>query len=62
MSISFKSHSNIYTLTAKQKVNVPLEKAWEFFSSPENLEKLTPSEMGFSVTSGKPKKRILVKL
>lgn len=56
MSISFRSHSNIFTLTAKQKVNVSVEKAWEFFSSPDNLEKLTPSEMGFSVTSGKPKK------
>lgn len=56
MSIEIKSHSNIFTLVAKQKVHVPLEKAWAFFSSPENLEKLTPSDMNFQVTSGKPKK------
>ena len=56
MGIEFKSHSNIFTLVSKQKVPISIEKAWEFFSSPENLEKLTPSEMNFSVTSGKPKK------
>lgn len=56
MSISFKSHSNIFTLNSKQKIDVSVEKAWEFFSSPDNLEKLTPSEMNFQVTSGKTEK------
>jgi ligand-binding SRPBCC domain-containing protein len=56
MSLSFKSHSNIFTLNSKQKVPVSVEEAWEFFSSPDNLEKLTPSEMKFQVTSGKPEK------
>ena len=56
MSISFKKHSNIFTLTARQKIPVSVEKAWDFFSSPENLEKLTPSEMNFKITSGVPNK------
>jgi len=56
MDITIKKHSNIYTLFSRQKAPISIEKAWEFFSSPENLEKLTPSEMNFQVTSGKPEK------
>ncbi len=49
--IQFKKHSGIYTLTATQELKIPLDKAWDFFSSPENLSKITPSHMGFSMTS-----------
>lgn len=56
MSLKFSSHSNIFTLLSRQKAPMSVEQAWEFFSSPENLEKLTPSEMNFQVTSGKPEK------
>lgn len=56
MELTFKSHSNINTLFSKQKAPISVEEAWRFFSSPENLEKLTPSEMNFQVTSGKPEK------
>ncbi len=56
MDISFKSHSNIYTLKSSQKIPISVDEAWDFFSSPENLEKLTPSDMNFNVTSGKPEK------
>ena len=49
--IHFKKHSGIYTLTAKQTIDVSLEKAWGFFSSPENLEKITPPHMGFKITT-----------
>lgn len=49
--ISFKKHSGIYTLETKQTLEVSLEKAWSFFSSPKNLEKITPSHMGFKITS-----------
>ena len=31
---------------------ITLDKAWEFFSSPNNLAKITPPEMKFIVTSG----------
>ena len=54
--ISFKKHSGIYTLTAEQTVDVSLDKAWNFFSSPENLEKITPKHMGFKITSRVDKK------
>ncbi len=54
--IQFKKHSGIYTLTTKQELNVSLEEAWNFFSSPENLEKITPKQMGFQITSKVDKK------
>lgn len=56
MSITFKKHSGIFTLESRQKAPISVEQAWEFFSSPDNLEKLTPKEMNFQVTSGKPEK------
>lgn len=34
-----------------QKMPVSLEQAWDFFSSPLNLAKITPEEMAFKVTS-----------
>ena len=49
--IEIKKHSGIYTLTTAQTLNVSLKKAWDFFSSPENLQKITPSHMGFNITS-----------
>lgn len=54
--ITFRSHSGIYTLEVRQWLNIPLELAWDFFSSPENLAKITPPHMGFKITSGKPEK------
>ncbi len=49
--IEFNKHSSIYTLSTKQVVNITLEKAWDFFSSPSNLPKITPPHMGFRITS-----------
>ncbi|WP_316744421.1 SRPBCC family protein [Pedobacter antarcticus] len=40
-----------YQLQFVQKMPVSLEKAWDFFSSPLNLAKITPEEMAFKVTS-----------
>lgn len=54
--IVFKSHSEIYTLETQQVLDVSVEKAWSFFSSPENLEKITPAHMGFKITSQVDKK------
>jgi len=28
---------------------IPIEEAWEFFSSPKNLSKITPAQMGFEI-------------
>jgi ligand-binding SRPBCC domain-containing protein len=35
---------------------ISLEKAWDFFSDPNNLAKITPKEMSFTVTSKQPEK------
>lgn len=31
----------------EQYINAPIDVVWDFFSSPNNLEKLTPNKMGF---------------
>ena len=49
--IKIESHSGVYTLQAEQTLPVTAEQAWEFFSSPANLGRITPSEMGFVITS-----------
>lgn len=49
--ITFKKHSGIYTLKAESSINLPIEKAWDYFSNPSNLAKITPKSMGFKTTS-----------
>jgi len=39
----------IYNLKRKQLIPISRQEAWKFFSSPENLNKITPPEMGFSI-------------
>lgn len=53
--ISFKSHSGIYTLETEQELPIDLQTAWDFFSAPDNLDKITPESMGFDITSGASK-------
>ena len=50
-SLSFQYFSGIFCLEAKQTLPVSLETCWEFFSNPQNLEKITPPHMGFQITS-----------
>ncbi|WP_407406116.1 SRPBCC family protein [Chryseobacterium sp.] len=40
-----------YQLYREQQVNCDLDTAWEFFSNPGNLAKITPDDMGFIVLS-----------
>ena len=40
-----------YQLYKEQQLKCDIETAWVFFSSPHNLSKITPSDMGFTVTS-----------
>lgn len=42
---------SIYTLQRVQRLPISLEEAWDFFSSPLNLSKITPDYMQFNVTS-----------
>lgn len=41
----------VYRLERMQQLNCSIETAWKFFSSPHNLEKITPKEMKFRVLS-----------
>ena len=42
----------IHRLEVEQKLPVNIEKAWEFFSSPRNLDLITPDDMSFQIKSG----------
>ncbi len=39
----------IYTLKREQYLPITMEKAWEFFSTPLNLNEMTPDDMAFEI-------------
>ncbi|HKL26397.1 MAG TPA: SRPBCC family protein [Desulfuromonadales bacterium] len=43
-------------LSRRQDLPLRLEDAWDFFSRPENLARITPRDLGFEVTSGLPER------
>ena len=43
---------SVYKLYRKQHLPVSLESAWAFFSSPKNLNKITPPNMNFKILAG----------
>lgn len=43
--------SKVYSIKTVQKIPISLEKAWDFFSSPANLQKITPAGLGFKIIS-----------
>jgi ligand-binding SRPBCC domain-containing protein len=51
MMITITAHSGIYTLDAEQTLPITMNEAWTFLSTPANLAKITPSHMGFVITS-----------
>lgn len=40
----------IYKIETVQLVTASLDECWAFFSSPQNLQKITPNDMGFQIT------------
>ncbi|MBK7034880.1 MAG: SRPBCC family protein [Bacteroidetes bacterium] len=44
------------TLRSEILLPITLQEAWDFFSSPNNLNKITPEEMIFKITSTVPEK------
>lgn len=40
-----------FSLKTVQKIPVDIETAWEFFSNPANLQKITPRDLGFKILS-----------
>lgn len=43
--------SKVYSLQTVQRIPVSLDKAWDFFSSPKNLQAITPGNLGFKIVS-----------
>jgi ligand-binding SRPBCC domain-containing protein len=39
----------IYKLETVQHIDATVEECWEFFSSPRNLQTITPDDMGFEI-------------
>ena len=44
----------MYKIEREQSLPIPLQEAWDFFSSPSNLSKITPSSLGFVVHGNVP--------
>lgn len=42
----------MHTLERTLRIPITIDKAWAFFSSPENLKKITPPDIGFDIKSG----------
>jgi ligand-binding SRPBCC domain-containing protein len=40
-----------YSFHTKQLIPISIEQAWDFFSSPANLQRITPPEMRFQIIS-----------
>ena len=51
--VEFFEHSGLYSLHTEQFLPITLDDAWHFFSTPQNLQKLTPSDLDFKITSPK---------
>ena len=43
--------SKVYSFKSVQNLPISLEKAWSFFSSPANLQSITPKHLGFKIVS-----------
>ncbi|MEO8232658.1 MAG: SRPBCC family protein [Ignavibacteriota bacterium] len=46
----------LYQHKSSQKLSIPKNDAWKFFSNPANLSKITPPWLSFQVTSSLPDK------
>jgi len=44
----------MFTLKKTQIINAPIKEVFPFFESPENLEKITPPDLGFIIKTQKP--------
>jgi ligand-binding SRPBCC domain-containing protein len=41
----------LHSLEQEQTLPISLDEAWDFFSSPANLDAITPNDLGFHITS-----------
>jgi ligand-binding SRPBCC domain-containing protein len=49
--MEFSTQSGIYRLYNEQFLPISIDTAWRFFSNPSNLQKITPKELDFKITS-----------
>jgi ligand-binding SRPBCC domain-containing protein len=49
--MEISKQSNIYRLYHQQFLPISKRDAWRFFSTPQNLQKITPEELDFRMTS-----------
>ena len=45
----------LYQIKTNQELPISIDKAWKFFSNPNNLKDITPGEMNFNIISGADK-------
>jgi ligand-binding SRPBCC domain-containing protein len=45
---------NMHVLERTQRLPIPIDQAWDFFSNPRNLSRITPPEMGFELLTDPP--------
>ena len=48
---SFRQLMRLHSLAREQCLPITLETAWDFFSSPRNLDEITPGELGMKIVS-----------
>ena len=46
--------NKMFTLKKTQIINAPIKEVFPFFENPENLEKITPTDLGFMIKTPKP--------
>ncbi len=47
-----------YQFKTKQLIPASIDEVWDFISTPKNLKKITPKEMGFDITSELPEEKM----
>ncbi|MDZ7604556.1 MAG: SRPBCC family protein [Cyclobacteriaceae bacterium] len=52
MVLAIKKALKIHRLQYSQLLPISLDEAWAFFSSPKNLNEITPDDMSFEIISG----------
>ena len=43
--------SKVHSIKTVQLIKISMDEAWDFFSSPANLQKITPEKLGFKIVS-----------
>ncbi len=56
MFVFLEKEKYMHILETKILIKASLEEVWAFFSSPANLRKITPPQMGFHILSGAGRK------